>query len=145
MTTTDLLTDLAKKSGLVWISYGGATHPVWHEWVGTAVCVVAGGTEQPLPAIAEQTVVTLHLRSKTTRSLVAEAEAAVEVVVPGSEHWDVVTTALKAGRLNLTDSDRAIERWAAESVVVRLIPTGTTSLPGHIDTSIGHTAPRLSP
>jgi hypothetical protein len=144
VTTTDLVADLAKKSGLVWVSYGGRDHAVWHEWVGDAVCVVAGGTEQSLPSIADQQTVALLLRSKSTRALAARVEARVEVVLPASEHWETVTTTLKTGRLNLTDSDRAIDRWAAESVVVRLVPTGTASVPHDMSTDIGHTAPRLS-
>lgn len=144
MTTTDLVADLARKSGLVWVSYGGRDHAVWHEWVGDAVCVVAGGTEQALPDIVDQQIVTLLLRSKSTRALAARAEARVEVVAPGSEHWESVTTALRTGRLNLVDTEHAVERWAVQSVVVRLVPTGTVSVPRDISTNISHTAPRLS-
>ena len=145
MTTTELVADLAKKSGLVWVSFAGRDHAVWHEWVGDAVCVVSGAGEQALPDIADHATVTLSLRSKSTRALAARVEATVEVVAPGSEHWDTVTTALKAGRLNLFDPDHAIERWAAEAVVVRLVPTGTAAVPGSIDMAIGFTSPRLSP
>lgn len=144
MTAADLVADLAKKSGLVWVSYGGRDHAVWHEWVGDAVCVVSGGSEQALPDIAGHSTVTLSLRSKSTRALAARTEATVEVVAPESEHWDTVTTALKSGRLNLVDPDHAIERWAVESVVVRLVPFGTAHLPGTIDPAIGHTSPRLT-
>jgi hypothetical protein len=144
VTTTDLVADLAKKSGLVWVSYAGRSHAVWHEWVGDAVAVVSGGTEQALPDIAAQPVVTLLLRSKSTRARVAEAEARVEVVAPGSEHWDTVTSALKSGRLNLTDSGDAIERWGRESVVVRLVPTGVVAVPGEIDATLRATRPSLS-
>ena len=144
MNRTDLVAELAKKSGLLWISYAGRTRAVWHEWVGDAVCVVAGGTEQPLPDIERQDIVILSLRSKSTRALVAEVKAAVEVVPPGSEHWETATTALKAGRLNLADGDHAIERWATESVVVRLVPTDDVRLPDQIGTTIRHTAPHLT-
>ncbi len=144
MTTADLVADLAKKSGLVWVSFGGRDHAVWHEWVGDAVCVVSGGAEQLLPDIASQPTVTLSLRSKSTRALAARTQATVELVAPGSEHWDAVTTALKGGRLNLLDADHAIERWAAGSVVVRLVPTGIAAVPGAIDPAIGHTSPRLT-
>ena len=144
MNRTDLVAELAKKSGLVWISYAGRTHAVWHEWVDDAVCVVAGGTEQPLPDIERHQTVILSLRSKSTRALVAEAKARVEVVAPESEHWDEVTTALKAGRLNLSDGDHAIERWANESVVVRLVPTDDISLADQIATTIRHTSPHLT-
>ncbi|GAA3513893.1 hypothetical protein GCM10022234_05850 [Aeromicrobium panaciterrae] len=144
MPPTDLIADLAKKSGLVWVTYARHTHAVWHEWVGDAVCVVAGGTEQPLPDIEKHQTVTLSLRSKATRALVAEAEARVEVVTPGSEHWDVVTETLKGGRLNITDGDHAIERWARESVVVRLVPTGTVTLAADVSSSLPRTSPHLS-
>jgi hypothetical protein len=141
---TDLVAELAKKSGLLWISYAGHTRPVWHEWIDDAVCVVAGGSEQPLPDIERHQTVILSLRSKSTRALVAEAKAKVEVVTPESEHWEPVTTALKAGRLNLSDSDNAIERWASESVVVRLVPTDDITLPDQIPTTIRHTSPHLT-
>ncbi len=144
MTTSALVADLAKKSGLVWVTYAGRDHAVWHEWVGDAVCVVSGGGEQSLPDVASHPTVTLSLRSKTTRALAARTEATVEVVAPDSEHWDTVTTALKSGRLNLADPDHAIARWAAESVVVRLVPTGTAAVPGSIDPAIGFTSPRLT-
>lgn len=144
MTTAGLVAELAKKSGLVWVSYGGRDHAVWHEWVGDAVCVVAGGSEQSLPGITDQSAVTLKLRSKSTRALAATVESRVEIVPPGSEHWAAVTTALRTGRLNLADSDQAIDRWAAESVVVRLVPTATASIPVDLPTDIGHTRPPLS-
>jgi hypothetical protein len=141
---TDLIADLAKKSGLVWVTYAGKTYALWHEWVGDAICIVSGGTEQSLPDIAAQTTVSVSLRSKATRALAAQIEAAVEVVTPGSEHWESVTTALKAGRLNLVDGSEAIDRWSRESVVVRLVPIGSPTVPRDIDPAIGHTAPRLS-
>lgn len=142
--TAALVADLAKKSGLVWVSYAGADHAVWHEWVGDAVCVVAGGSEQPLPDIAAQQTVTLRLRSKGTRALVVVVEADVEVVAPGSEHWDATTTALKSGRLNLVDGDHAIERWAHEAVVVRIVPAADARLPVSIADDLPHTSPRLT-
>ncbi len=141
---TDLIADLAKKSGLVWVTYAHHTHAVWHEWVGDAVCVVTGGTEQPLPDIEKHQTVTLSLRSKATRALVAQAEARVEVITPESEHWGSVAETLKSGRLNLTDADNAIERWARESVVVRLVPTGKITLAADVPTSIPRTSPHLS-
>ena len=144
MQPTDLIAELAKKSGLVWVSYARHTHAVWHEWVGDAVCVVAGGTEQPLPDIEKHQTVTLSLRSKTSRALVAQTGASVEVITPDSEHWASVTETLKSGRLNLTDADHAIERWARESVVVRLVPTGDVTLAGEVASSIPRTSPHLS-
>lgn len=145
MPPTDLVAELAKKSGLVWVSYGGRTRAIWHEWIGDAVCLVAGGTEQQLPGIADQETVTLLLRSKSTRALAARVEARVEVVPPGSEQWTAVTTALKTGRLNLVDSAHAIQRWADQSVVVRLVPLGEPVRAASIDASLPATHPLLSP
>lgn len=122
MSADPLVAELARKSGLLWVRYDGADHPVWHAWVDDAVCVVAGGHEQPLPGIADQHEVTLLLRSKTTRHLVTTATARVEVLGPGDEAWPAVTEALRAGRLNLRDRAEAVDRWAHESVVVRLVP-----------------------
>lgn len=144
MSATHLVADLAKKSGLVFVAYGGRSYAVWHEWVTDAVCVVSGGGEQRLPGITDQSSVRLLLRSKTTRALAAEAEARVERIEPGSEHWDAVTSALRGGRLNLTDSAHAIERWARESVVVRLVPTGTVVIASKLDDTLQTTAPPLS-
>jgi len=140
----ELVADLAKKSGLVWVSYAKHSRAVWHEWVDNAVCLVTGGSEQPLPDIEHHETVTLQLRSKSSRALVAEAEARVEVLTPASEHWEPVTNALKSGRLNLVDRDNAIERWARESVVVRLVPTGAVRLAADLSASIPQTSPHLS-
>lgn len=144
MQPIDLVADLAKKSGLVWVSYANRTHAIWHEWVGEAVCAVTGGTEQPLPDIEKHQTVVLSLRSKATRALVAQAEARVEVITPDSEHWTSVTETLKSGRLNLVDADHAIERWAQQSVVVRLVPTGKVTLADDVSSSIRRTSPHLS-
>lgn len=144
MQPTDLIADLAKKSGLVWVAYANHTHAIWHEWVGGAVCAVTGGGEQPLPNIEKHQTVTLSLRSKASRALVAQAEARVEVITPDSEHWDTVTEALKSGRLNVVDPDNAIERWSRESIVVRLVPTGKVTLADDVSSSLKRTSPHLS-
>jgi len=140
----DLVTDLAKKSGLVWITVHDRTYPVWHELVDDAICVVGGGSEQPIPDVRDNEKVLLLLRSKTNRQLVATVEATVEVLTPESSTWDDVTTALKGGRLNLADSDHAIERWARESRVLRLVPHEPVILASDLPTDRRQTSPRLS-
>lgn len=139
-----LVAELAKKSGVVWVAYEGHPHPVWHEWIGDAVCVVANGDEQPLPGIERQSIVTLVLRSKANRHLVAEAEATVEVLTPASEHWDVVTSTLKSGRLNVHDRDNSIERWSRQSHVVRLVPTDVLTRAENVPSEIGQSMPQLA-
>jgi hypothetical protein len=140
----DLVTDLAKKSGLVWITSDDRTYPVWHELVEGAICVVGGGGEQPIPDVHDDDKVLLLLRSKTNRQLVATVEATVEVLTPESSAWDDVTAALKSGRLNLPESDHAIERWARESRVLRLVPHEPVILASDLPSDRRQTAPRLS-
>ena len=144
MTDLDLVTDLAKKSGLVWITALDRTYPVWHELVDGAICVVGGGTEQPIPDVDNDDKVLLLLRSKTNRQLVATVQATVEVLTPESSAWEDVTAALKSGRLNLHDSDHAIERWARESRVLRLVPQEPVIMASDLPTDRRSTSPRLS-
>ncbi len=144
MSELDLVTDLAKKSGLVWITSLDRTYPVWHELVEGAICVVGGGSEQPIPDVHDDDKVLLLLRSKTNRQLVATVQATVEVLTPESSAWEDVTTALKSGRLNLLDSDHAIERWARESRVLRLVPHEPVIMASDLPTDRRPTSPRLS-
>ena len=152
MSDLDLITDLAKKSGLVWITALDRTYPVWHEWVasaddaasGGAICVVGGGGEQPIPDVQDDDKVLIMLRSKTNRQLVATVGATVEVLTPESSAWEDVTAALKSGRLNLVDSDHAIDRWARESRVLRLVPHEPVILASDLPSDRRQTSPRLS-
>ena len=142
--TLDLVAELAKKSGLVWIEFAGRTQAVWHELVEDAICVVGGGSEQPLPDVHDGDTVTLLLRSKTNRQLVASVEATTESVTPDSPRWDDVTAALKSGRLNLPDMDTAVERWARESRVLRFVPFEPVALAGDRSPWRRLSRPRLS-
>jgi hypothetical protein len=149
--TLDLVSELAKKSGLVWIEFGGRTQAVWHELVGStdaaggwAICVVGDGAEQPLPDVRDGDTVTLLLRAKTNRQLAASVGATTETVAPGSPLWDDVTAALKAGRLNLPDMDTAIERWARESRVLRFVPFEPVTLAADTTPWSRVSRPRLS-
>ncbi len=144
MSELDLVTDLAKKSGLIWITALDRTYPVWHELVEGAICVVGGGSEQPIPDVHDDDEVLLLLRSKTNRQMVATVQASVEVLTPDSPFWEDVTTALKGGRLNLSDSDHAIERWARESRVLRLVPHEPVIMASDLPTDRRPTTPRLS-
>ena len=144
MSDLDLVTDLAKKSGLVWIEFAGRTQAVWHELVNGSICVVGDGGEQPLPDVQDDDTVTVLLRSKTNRQLVATVAATVETVTPEDPDWDEVTSALKSGRLNLPDSDHAVERWARESRVLRLVPREPVTLASDLSTERRQTSPRLS-
>ncbi len=144
MSDLDLVTDLAKKSGLVWITALDRTYPVWHELVDDTICVVGGGGEQPIPDVHDDDKVLILLRSKTNRQLVATVGATVEVLTPDSSAWEDVTAALKSGRLNLLDSDHAIDRWARESRVLRLVPHEPVILASDLPSDRRQTVPRLS-
>jgi hypothetical protein len=149
VTDLDLVAELAKKSGLLWIRHGDRTYPVWHEWIaeedGTgAVHVVGDGAEQPLPAVADGDVVTLMLRAKSDRHLVMGVDATVEHITPDDPRWPAITAVLKAGRLNLHDSDQAVERWARESRVLRLVPHDPVTRAGAMATDLPRTYPRLT-
>ena len=144
MSDLDLVTDLAKKSGLLWIEHDGHAQAVWHELVEDAIYVVGGGGEQPLPDVHDGDTVNLLLRSKTNRQLVATVPATVGTVSPGDPDWDAVTAALKSGRLNLPDSDTAVERWARESRVLRFTPHEPVTLAGDLPSERHPTTPRLS-
>lgn len=151
--------ELAKKSSVSWIQAHGRIWPIWHEWVTNddgdgAVCVVGsvegadrgandGGSEQPIPDVVDGETVTLLLRGKDDRALAASVEARAEIIGPGSQAWEPVTAALKAGRLNLEDSANAIDRWARECRVLRLIPMSTTPA-GELPDEVARTLPRLS-
>jgi hypothetical protein len=149
VTDLDVVAELAKKSGLLWIRHDDRTFPVWHEWIadeesGGAVYVVGDGAEQPLPAVVDGGVVTLLLRAKSDRHLVASVDATVERITPDDDRWPAVTDTLKAGRLNLADSDGAVERWARESRVLRLVPRDPVTRAGEMATDRERTYPRLT-
>lgn len=117
--------ELAKKSSVLWIEALGRVWPLWHEWVDDAVYVVGsvrGGSEQPIPDLPDGSPVTLILRSKADRARAARVAARLEIIGSGSDAWEPATAALKAGRLNLTDSATAIDRWARECRVLRIVP-----------------------
>jgi hypothetical protein len=149
--------DLAKKSSVAWIRVGAETFPVWHEWVETAdggdqtagaICVVGspepGGSEQPLPPLDDGDSAAVLLRAKTDRQLAAEIPVTVAVVEPGSELWEPVTAALKAGRLNPPDLPTMVDRWARECRVLRLVPSGAPIPAAAVAHEHLRTSPRLS-
>jgi hypothetical protein len=142
-----LVTELAKKSWLCWITYGEPphAHPVWHQWVDEAICVVAGGEEQPLPGIEEQSEVLVTLRTKASRERLVTCRARVERVRSDHPQWEAITAALVTGRLNLTDPQTAPERWGRDSVVVRLVPDAVVEAPGSQPDDRAAAAPIDSP
>jgi hypothetical protein len=149
--------DLAKKSSVAWIRVGAQTFPVWHEWVEStddagktvgAICVVGSpesdGSEQPLPPIGDGDAAVVLLRSKADRQLAAAVPVVASIVRPGSELWEPVTAALRAGRLNAPDLPTMTDRWARECVVLRLVPSGVPTPSAAVSDTRPRTSPRLS-
>lgn len=121
-----LVEEVCKKSSLVWVRPAGETRAwaVWHAWVDGAVHVVTGGLEQPLPDLPDDSTAQVTGRSKDTGGRLVTFEVMVSTVHPGDEAWATVTGELHGKRLNAPDGEAQTARWARESRVVRLEPTG---------------------
>lgn len=121
-----LVEELMKKSSLCWLRLPGEgrERAVWHIWYQGAAYVVSGGAEQPLPGIETAETATVLVRTKDSRQRLLVWRAAVTTVAPDDPAWDEVVGALAHARLNLRDLEAAAQRWAGESVVTRLAPTG---------------------
>jgi hypothetical protein len=119
-----LIAELAKKTGVSWVTYGDRPHAVWHVWHEDALCLVSGGDEQALPDIGDGERVEVVLRSKDNGGRLVTWVGAAYVVPPDSEEWGPVTAALVPARLNTPDLATTAARWAATSVVRRIVPTG---------------------
>ncbi|MEV7118541.1 hypothetical protein [Kitasatospora griseola] len=139
-----LVEEAAKKSGLLWVRPAGQPHarPLWHAWHDGAVVVVGDGAEQPLHGLAAGAPATLTLRSKDKGGRLVAFSATVTAVAPGTPAWDGAVEELKGKRLNAPDTDTIGDRWARESRILRLEPTGP--LAAHPDDSLA-AAPMPTP
>lgn len=126
MPVVTLVEEATRRSGVVWVTVAGdpRPHPVWHVWHEDAAYVVTGGLEQPLPT-GTRAVVAVRSRDRRDGLLVRWV-ADVSPVPPGSPLWDAVVPLLHARRLNAPDGEEQPARWARESTVLRLHPTGET-------------------
>jgi hypothetical protein len=147
-----LVEEAARKSAVLWLQPPGAVRavPAWHVWSSAAgpgaVYVVGGGAEQTLPPMPDGERVLVTVRSKDTGGRLVAFAATAERVHPGSEEWDAVVPELHAKRLNPPDGEEQPARWARESVVTRLRPTGEVpQAPGHLPTSSHAAEPPGSP
>lgn len=130
-----LLDEACRKASLVWLRPVGASHAVavWHTYTDGAVHVVGGGREQRLPELADGAEVEVTVPSKDTRGRLVTFVATASRVRPGDEAWDTVVPDLHAKRLNPPDGEAQPRRWAEESTVLRLEPTGRLlERPGHV-------------
>ena len=134
-----LIEEACRRSGVVWLQVegGGAdgarAHAAWHTWHDGAVHVVTGGAEQLLPGLVNACATGARVRvavpSKESRGRLVTWQAQAFTVSPGTQDWATAVAALHATRLNAPDGEDQPARWARESTVVRLAPTG--AVPEH--------------
>jgi hypothetical protein len=143
-----LVEEACRKSAMAWLQPAGQPRAVaaWHVWVDTAMYVVSDGLEQPLPAMPDGEPVTVIVRSKDKGTRLVTWVAVASRVEPGTPDWDAVVPELHAKRLNPPDGEAQPARWAAESTVTRLSPTGVVREgPGRMSARSHAAAPPDSP
>jgi hypothetical protein len=132
VTASPLVDEATRRSGLVWVRPEGAerARPVWHAWHDGCAWLVVGGTEQELPGIESAATAEVLVRSHERRGgLLVTWTATVTRVEPGSAEWESAVPVLHAARLNARDGEQQPQRWARESTVLRLRPTGQERRP----------------
>lgn len=113
-----LITEAARKAGVLWIAAPGRTAvPAWSVWRDGATWVLTGPGEQSLPGLAEAGTCELAARSADTGGRIATWTATVTRVEPGTDEWRSVVPALTTARLNATPD------WPT-ATVLRLTPAG---------------------
>jgi hypothetical protein len=122
---TAFIAELAAKSDLIWITTGDRPpQAAWHVWHDDAFAVVTGGTEQPDAGLTPGVTAVVTLRSKENRARQLQLQATVARVEPRTPEWDAAVAVLHPKRLNAQDGDKQPERWAQESAIWLLRPTG---------------------
>lgn len=121
-----LVEEATRRAGLVWLSAepGSRATPAWHVWSDGAAFVVTGGLEQPLPDVVDGGTVRVTVPSKDRGGRLVTWTARVVELPPGSGEWDAAVRELHSNRLNARDGEQQPQRWARESRVLRLQPTG---------------------
>jgi hypothetical protein len=122
---TAFIAELAAKSDLIWVATGDRPpQAVWHVWHDDAFAVVTGGAEQPDAGLTPGSPAVVTLRSKENRARQLQVRATATRVDPEAPEWEDAVAALHPKRLNAPDGDKQPERWARESTVWLLRPTG---------------------
>ena len=116
-----LVAEATRRSGVVWVD-GRAT---WHVWHDDALWLVTGGLEPAAPPTWPGGTALVEVRSRARQGdLLVRWVAGVTRVEPGSPAWEAAVPLLHAARLNPPDGAAQPGRWARESAVWRLDPTG---------------------
>ena len=122
-----LVDEACRKSALVWLAPGGSDHAagrlarlgrrrgVRRQWRPRA------GRCPRWPTAPRSTVT---VRSKDTGGRLVTSGRPCRAVSPGDDAWAPRCTELHAKRLNPPDGEQQPARWARESPVVRIEPTG---------------------
>lgn len=139
-----LVAEAMKKAEIAWITTDTRpAYPVWCLWIDDALYLVSGGDEQPAPGLASATVAIVSARGDHGGRIVAWT-ASVSVVSPEGGTWADITTQLAGKRLNASGTSQAlIDRWAAQSVVIRLVPVDDRV--NAVATGSGAAVPRSTP
>lgn len=122
-----LVEEATRKAGLVWLAYepdGEEPRPARHAWHEGALVLVVGGTELHLPGLATAARAVVTVPSKDTKAGVVTWVGSVTVVDPADDTWLGAARAYAAGRLNGEGGQAMLDRWARESVVLLVRPTG---------------------
>jgi hypothetical protein len=144
----DLIERATRKAGLIWIKVPGdpRAYPAWHHWHDGSAYVLTGGSEQPLSWLVDIRTAGVIVPSKDTGGRLLSWTAAVEWLPPTEELWRDVISEMNIERLNSRDSDDQPRRWARESDLIRLTPTGELQeAPGHLSDASGGAPPPASP
>ena len=138
MTTLARIADVTRRAGLIWLQLpGDRPRPLWQLWHDGAAYVVTGGLEQPLPGALTGGSARVVTPGRTTSDQPLTWVARLEPVPPGTADWDEVAPLLQAKRLNPPDGEPQQQRWARESVLLRLVPTGEV-VPPTDDLQLAH-------
>lgn len=146
-----LVDEACKKSSMLWLrrEAGDRAYAAWHVWSEGTVLLVSGGIEQDLPVLADSAAgdrVVVTVRSKDSGARLVSWVGTVTRIFPGNDTWDRAAAELHAKRLNSPDGERQPARWARESSLTRVTPTGElVDSPGHQPTGSHAAEPPGSP
>ncbi len=141
-----LVDEAMKKAGLIWVRtrLSPAGRALWYVWTAGNAYVVTGGVEQPDPGLDDGEVVVV-LRSKDTTSRLVALSCEATRVGPEDDDWELASTELAKGRLNLAAAAEAPQRWREDPSyrIYRLSPGCETLLEGpqNHPTDSGRAAP----
>lgn len=116
------------KSTIAWVTVPqedgpDVTKAVWYGYDLGRLYILTGTGEQEVPGLAQGSKhVKLIVRSKDVQSKVGEVTCVTQVL-PKDANWERIARELLLGRrLNLTDGEKAVERWKKDCEIVQLTP-----------------------